>query len=755
MPGALEGVRVIDFGQYIAGPLTAMLLADQGADVIRVDPPGGPLWSTPANATWNRGKRSIVLDLHAASDLGIARRLIDSADIVIENFRPGVMDRLGLGGKAMTAANPNLIYCSIPGFASDDPRATMPAWEGVVAAATDTYRPPRGDTARDPSYTAIPIASHFGAFLSSVSIAFALVARQRGRGGQHIEVPLFDAMFEAIGANALLVDGKPGGGRPDDFWGGIYRCADGRYVQFQLATPRFRERFVAEVGRTDWEPDPEILGRDPDRWKRQAVEVAEEFKKRTADEWEELGARADVPLIKVRSSLEWINHPHARATGAVVPVQDPVFGPMWQAGSPLRMLLTGSGFPRPAQLLDAGRETILHELEEHATPPSRPMSPWKGGLLEGIRVVDVSAVLAGPTAGRTFAEFGADVIKVNNPEERGAGYRTNVHRYHTDTNRGKRSILLDLKAEEGKDLFWRLARDADVIIHNFRDGVPERIGIDAEQARVHGANPVYVSITAYGRPGPWSTRPGYEPFGQAPTGLSERVGGDGAPGGQPFAVNDYGTGLLAAFAGGLALFHRERTGQAQQVEVSLAQTGTILQSPFMQDYDGKAWDEPRGVDAKGSRPLHRLYRAADGWFFVGAHDSQLDALSRIGGLEGIGGLSGRALEQALKAAFAAMPADHWISAVRDAGAGAHRLVSVSELMADPWVIEHGLSVTRPHDFGSPVTTIGPGVRLSRGTMTPGRPAPTPGADSRDLMAEAGMADQADDLIRRRIVLERP
>src|SRR3989304_5215660 len=105
MTGALDGIRVIDFGQYIAGPLTGMFLADQGADVIRVDPPGGPRWDTPANATWNRGKRSIVLDLKAAGDLETARRLIATADVVIENFRPGGMERLGLGAPAMTAAN--------------------------------------------------------------------------------------------------------------------------------------------------------------------------------------------------------------------------------------------------------------------------------------------------------------------------------------------------------------------------------------------------------------------------------------------------------------------------------------------------------------------------------------------------------------------------------------------------------------------------------------------------------------------------
>jgi len=165
MPSVLEGIRVIDFGQYIAGPMAAMLLGDQGADVIRVDPPGGPRWNTPANATWNRNKRSIVLDLKKDADRETARQLIAGADVVIENFRPGVMDRLGLGAAAMTGANPRLIYCSLPGFGADDPRAQVTAWEGVLGAATGAYRMSGGGREESrPVYTVIPYSSAYGAY---------------------------------------------------------------------------------------------------------------------------------------------------------------------------------------------------------------------------------------------------------------------------------------------------------------------------------------------------------------------------------------------------------------------------------------------------------------------------------------------------------------------------------------------------------------------------------------------------------------
>jgi crotonobetainyl-CoA:carnitine CoA-transferase CaiB-like acyl-CoA transferase len=219
MAGALNGIRVIDFGQWIAGPLSALLLADQGAEVIHVDPPGGPRWQTAANATLQRGKKSLILDLKNNTDLASARALIGSADVLIENFRPGVMDRLGLGWDAVRHNHDRLIYCSLPGFAADDPRAAMPAWEGVLAAATGTYasRGPASSSRTSaqlaaggddqPRFNALPLASEFGALAAAIAIVMALIARERDGLGQRIEVPLFDAMFLAFGANGLLVNG--------------------------------------------------------------------------------------------------------------------------------------------------------------------------------------------------------------------------------------------------------------------------------------------------------------------------------------------------------------------------------------------------------------------------------------------------------------------------------------------------------------------------------------------------------------------
>ncbi len=372
LTGALVGIRVIDFGQYVAGPLAAMLLADQGADVIRIDPPGGPRWATPANATWNRGKRSIVLDLKTSADLEIARRLVAGADVVIENFRPGVMDRLGLGYSASSTTNAGLIYCSLPGFSADDPRAPIPAWEGVLGAASGSYVNRLGQPTREtPALTALPLSSSYGAFLSATSIAMALNARSRDGGGQHIETPLFDATFTAVGmAGFKLMDqAPPTGGGIGTPWVRQYECADGRWVQFFANPTRHRTQFVEAAGvSSEWQAEGLLdygrLAMDASLKARLLERMVELFRTRDASVWEELINAAGTPTAVCRESNEWLCHDHALASGAVVDVEDPTYGAMRQPGVHPRLEATPGHIRRGAPKLDEDRAAIVEEVHD-------------------------------------------------------------------------------------------------------------------------------------------------------------------------------------------------------------------------------------------------------------------------------------------------------------------------------------------------------------------------------------------------------
>ncbi len=752
MASALQGIRVIDFGQYIAGPLAGMLLADQGADVIKIDPPGGPHWQTPANATWNRGKRSILLNLKQAEDLATATALIDSADVVVENFRPGTMARLGLDPQAMTDANPRLVYCSIPGFAHDDPRSGLRAYEGIVGAATATYRPPGQQQGR-PVYTAIPIASTYGAFQAAVGIAMALHVREREGVGQHIEIPLFDSMFQSIGRHGLRVHHAP----PTvptlrELWGGIFQCKDGQWVRFGGSGNQNFRQFVEAAGILSWDEegltDFDRPLDDPAFRAATRHRLLELFRTRSAQEWEDLIAAAGSEGAVCRTSAEWFDHPHARASQMVVQVDDPQYGTMLQPGVNARMSLTPGGVQGPAPWPNQHRAQILAELTPR--PAARRANTAEATLrsaLEGIKVLDLCIILAGPTMGRTLAEYGADVIKIDNPK------RGSTIARHNDINRGKRSILLDLKPEAGRDVFWRMLEDADVVAQNYRAGALEKLGLGYDDVRQRKPDIIYASLNAYGHIGPWAGRPGHEGFAQAAAGMTRRFGGDDTPASQPNPINDYGTGFMGAYGVALALLHRQRTGQGQHIDSALAYTAMTLQSPFMQLYEGKQWDEPRGQEALGSGPLQRAFEANDGWFFIAAQPADLPRLSMVEGLSEIDALASEDLAASMQERFQGNTVATWVGRLTAADIGAHKVVTdVAELMTDPWVISHGLSLTREHDEIGPVTTCGPAPRLSRTPVRPGRPAPKPGSDAREILQAHGLSSAYERLVKAGVIL---
>ncbi len=738
MPGVLEGIRVIDFGQYIAGPMAAMFLGDQGADVVRVDPPGGPRWNTPANATWNRNKRGIVLDLKNDGERETARQLIAGADVVIENFRPGVMDRLGVGAAAMTQANPRLVYCSLPGFGADDPRAQVRAWEGVIGAATGAYRATHATNGR-PVYTVVPYGSMYSAFLCAVTVAMALNARERSGLGQRVEIPLFDATFSVVGARGLLVNGKPVP-EPEFNWSRQLPCRDGRWLMYVANNKRF-EAFIKSIGMDKWRDAklaPKELGQKFD----------ETMRARAAKEWEDAIAEIGSEGVICHTSAEWLKHPQALESQIVADYDDPELGRFRGPGINTRLSVTPGSVRRPRPKPDEHRAEILKELANRKTEGGRQKA--EGGealrsVLQGVRVVDLCIVLAGPTCGRTLAEFGADVVRIDSPHVK------TVLR-HNDINRGKRSILVDLKTKEGLAIFWKLVEKADVVLQNFRGGVAERLGIDYERVRARRPDIVYGSMNTFGHLGPYAGRPGHEQLGQAVTGMQVRFG-SAKPATAPFAANDYGTGLMACYGVALALLHRRRTGQGQFVDSALAYTATMLQSALLQDYPGKEWNEPHGQEATGSGPLDRLYQAGDGWFFLAARPGDLGQCAELKDLAGLIGVgSGAELERTLEGRIKGRSVAAWVEILTRAGIGAHRVVpDLPELMMDPLTVARGLALTRDHEGFGPITTTAPGVKLSRTPVTAGRPAAKPGSDIAGVLAEIGMGGELDRLICEKVV----
>ncbi len=737
--GALRGVQVLDFGQYIPGPLLGMLLSDQGADVIKVERPGGdPARSEPAFATWNRGKRSVVIDLKTAEGQASAQALAKKADIVIENYRPGVADRLGIGYETLSKDNPSLLYVSIPGFGEDSPHRNERGWEGIVSASTGTYQP--YDDTEEPLFLPLPTASTFAAIVSSVSLTMALVARDRTGKGLRIEVPMHSAMFSAIGRHLVKlhdIDPPDLFAWPRNIMAHQYECADGRYIQSQGMYQVFVGSLMNAAGHPDWTEEleslyyvpvsPETIAMWKDRFEKMFLE-------RTAKQWEDdIAAARGVGTI-CKTIDEWLVHPHALESNMVTEIDDAQYGKMKQPGVQVRLRGTPGAIQGRAPTLGEHTAEVLAEINA----PGRGVTFQNKdenilGALEGIRVLDLCIVLAGPTCGRTLGEFGAEVIKIDDPS------RPYDISGNTDVNRGKRSININLKTPEGLAVFYKLLETADVVVENSRAATLARLGISYEQMKAHKPDIIHASLNAFGYDGPWAERPGWEQLAQATSGIQVRRGGrDGTPKLLPYPMNDYGTGLMGAYAVALAVHERNRTGEGQTVNSGLALTAGLLQSPYFLDYEGHQRNEPEGLEVRGFSAKSRLYETADGWMYFHCPDDgawgKFTALPEFGELDDA---TDDTLTQSLSRILVGRTRDDWAGIINPTGVSVMANRFVEDFRDDPDIRAAGLVVTRDHPGFGKADHIGSVAKLSETPMRVGRPSPLLGAETDEILSEAG------------------
>ena len=652
-----------------------MLLADQGAEVIKVDRPGKPDYDTPANGVFNRGKQRIALDLKNADDLATAVKLIRSADVVIENFRPGVMQRLGLGAEEMTALNPGLVYLSLPGFASTDERASIRAFEGIISAAIGQYtdlQSRRPDL--PPVYTPMPLGSTYGAIHGAIAVTLALYAREESGRGDVIEVSLVGAAMSAMAVIMLDVADKPARYGPSSNadrqkkrssagspFSGTFRAGDGQWLYIIAAGHSRNSRslvkalevyddLIAEgmvdvpvyenLHLTNNIPDSSHLSRE---WNLKAREKIERvLASEPAQHWVDVLTAAGVPCTIQRTAQAWLHKPETEEAALTVVVDDPEYGPMRQLGVQTWLAKTPDecAIPRPSRSLEAYPQMTQMDADGSFAGggESKSMEVASKPILEGVRVLDLSNVLAGPASARTLAEYGAEVIKIDPPEPY-FGPRISSW-FPLEVSPGKRSVILNLKDEAGRAAFMKLVETADVIVHNFRPGVAQSLGIDYDAVKRCKPDIVYLNLTAFNgpRPGPWMNRPGFDPLLQGSTGIQMRYGGEGN---RPVlhgwaSCIDYITGYSATYGAVLALFKRRRSGVPDGgdfVTTSLAQGGQLVQAPFMYACEaGCSGDEPAGQDAVGEHALHRMYRARDGWVFLGGLAHEMGKLRCVCGV---------------------------------------------------------------------------------------------------------------------------
>ncbi|GAA3106936.1 CaiB/BaiF CoA transferase family protein [Streptosporangium carneum] len=334
VPGPLSGIRVADFSRVLAGPYATMILAELGADVVKVEHPGHGddtrAWGPPhagGEAAYylavNRGKRSVALDVKHPSGREIAQRLCADADVVIENFRPGVAERLGLGHEQVRRANPNVVYCSISGFPGED----RPGFDATIQAESG-YMHITGET---PSKVGVAITDVLAGLNAAVAVLGALHRRAGGGKGERVEVSLIGSALSGLVniAQSALVSGEEavayGNAHPTVVPYQTFHAADGRFV-VAAGNDRLFRALCEAIGRRDLASDPRFPT-NADRVRHRDALIAEleaVFATRPVEEWTALLGAAGVPTGKIRGVLEAIR----TAGDATLEVSHPTAGPL-------------------------------------------------------------------------------------------------------------------------------------------------------------------------------------------------------------------------------------------------------------------------------------------------------------------------------------------------------------------------------------------------------------------------------------------
>jgi CoA:oxalate CoA-transferase len=341
MTAVLEGIRVADFSHVMAGPYATHLLRLLGAEVIKIEAPGrGDAMRdygtdrrydgmAPAFIAVNAGKKSIVLDLKQPQDLAIARSIVERCDVLVENFRPGVMARLGLGHEAMRALNPRLVYCSVSGYGQSGPRRDWTAIDNIVQA-TSGMMSLGGDPGAPPIRVGFPVVDTLTGQTAAFAILAALLARERGGGGDYIDVAMFDASlaFMASAVVPWLVTGRALERTGNTGYSGqptsaLFDARDGRRISLGVVQQHQFVALAKLLGREDWLREPAFADPETRRANSTAVQaaLAAVFRERDALEWEAQLSAAGIPCGMVREIGEAASLPALEQRQLLLPLK--------------------------------------------------------------------------------------------------------------------------------------------------------------------------------------------------------------------------------------------------------------------------------------------------------------------------------------------------------------------------------------------------------------------------------------------------
>ena len=635
----LSRFRIVELGIGPVSGLATTVLADFGADVIKVVPPDGdPFADMGSWPLWTRGKRIVRADLRESSAADRLRSLItESADAVLTTLNAEQRERLRLDPASL--GRDDLVLGVVSGFGEEGPYANYPGYEPVVAAKSGRMLSFAGVADRDgPNYSALQVGTHATAQSAAAALLAALLGREATGAGFTFETSLLRGMMPyemGIMAMSQLWDKgileRPKATRDrtksmPTFNYHPVRTKDGQWLQLGNLLPHLLANFFRASGLADDLKEPQYKG-DPMRWPPDVREafrehLFEHMQTKTLAEWTDIFVTdGGVVSHAYQTTQDALADPDVVANGHVVERQG-----MKQLG--LVANLTES----PGEVGGAATETTFDAIEARpvtarSTGSEKPRKP-----LAGVTVVESATIIAAPLGASVLADLGARVIKLE--PITGDPFRSMFHGFGASKcNAGKESICLDLKSAEGQQIAQALAAKADIWIHNYRMGVPEKLGIGYADLSAVNPNLVYVSANGYGPGGPGAKRPSTHPIpGAALGGVVWQLGGlppaDVAPdmdGLRETArkllraneVNpDPNTSMVVATTALLGLAARKAHGKGQKIFVDMFGANAYANWDDFLTYEGKPERPAVDVDGFGVSPLQRLYRCADGWIFL-------------------------------------------------------------------------------------------------------------------------------------------
>jgi crotonobetainyl-CoA:carnitine CoA-transferase CaiB-like acyl-CoA transferase len=794
----LSGIRVLDLSRVVSGPFGTQILADLGAEVIRVEkPPAGLVTPRTGQLTreeafsWglNRNKQSICLDLRDPRGRELLTRLADASDVVFDNFRPGVTRRLGVDHPALALRNPGIVTCSLTGFGSNGPLAQMPAYDPTVQAMSGAMNFTRASEEGEPPVRwGIPICDLYAGIFSCIGIAAALLERDHTSRGDHVDIAMLDV---ALALNTYRVPlaltfgqepkPTPNEGGQGTVPYGTFQCGDG-WISIGV-NQRMWPNACQVLGRPDLVANPRFrdnAARYANR--RELAEIfAAELRRRPAQQWQDDLLTAGVIAGKVNTIAEAMSHPQVRAREMSVHLRDDAGRRATVAGDPLKF--GDAAAWRAPSATGADTRAVLGALAAVSKDEfdalaaagvvyapdgcssqyaGRPLGQVPSVVGTGVRNVTVLE-LNGEEPSKAFAaqilaDLGARVIRIDRPagetvepypdESREASSRCGL-------NRNKQSVIADLKTSDGQRFFRTLAGHADVVLDNYRPGVLDRLGADWPTLSSLYPRLISCSITGFGHTGPWRAFPAFDGAIQALGGGMSITAAHTRPDVPVRWGNPIG-GLTGSMYGALgilaALRLRNMTGRGHHLDLALLDAQVALLSyraPQAVTLGRVFRPEPRR-GGSGSLPFGVFATRDERWFVIGITPQFWDRFCSVAGHPEwtadprFDGEPRRREHEAelnamIEVAMLRHDAAEWQRRFAEAGIPGATVATVAEAFAYEQVAARSMLLTLPDQLHAEgVCVAGMPIKFSTAPAAPVRGAPLPGTDTLSIATEFGL-----------------